>query len=155
LPAIHDDRSLQQNLNEVRRYKKDLNQMGGGDPSGSDETEPIISPLPIFDRIGSRPVILPRQCVPHFFEVIYVFNDFRMKDYPWTGLDRNIADTLSIYWTNFAKAGDPNGPGLTHWPICNPKDEFLNINDTVRLERFNSAGIDLIARFQEELRRAQ
>ena len=92
-------------------------------------------------------MILPRQCVPHFFEVIYVFNDFRMKDYPWTDLDRNIADTLSIYWTNFAKARDPNGPGLTHWPIYNPKDEFLNINDTVRLERFNSAGIDLIAGF--------
>jgi len=45
--------------------------------------------------------------------------------------------------------------GLTHWPIYNPKDEFLNINDTVRLERFNSAGIDLIAGFQEELPRAQ
>ena len=48
-PAIHGDRSLQQNLNEVRLYEKDLNQIGGDDPSGSDETQPIISPLPIFD----------------------------------------------------------------------------------------------------------
>jgi len=100
----------------VRLYEKDLNQLGGDDPSGSDETEPIISPLPIFDGIGSRSVIFAAAMCSHFFEVIYVFNDFCMKDYPWTDLDRNIADTLSIYWTNFAKAGEPNGPGLTHWP---------------------------------------
>ncbi len=92
----------------------------------------------------------------HFSEVIYVFNNLRMKDYPWTELDRKVADTLSTYWTNFAKAGNPNGPGLTNWPVYNPKDEFwLNIGDSVRLERFNSAGVDFIAGVQEDLRRAR
>jgi len=32
--------------------------------------------------------------------VIYVFNNLRMKDYPWTDLDRQVADTLATYWTN-------------------------------------------------------
>ena len=92
----------------------------------------------------------------HFSEVIYVFNNLRMKDYPWTDLDRKVAGTLASYWTNFAKTGNPNGAGLTNWPVYNPKDEFwLNVGDTVRLERFNSAGVDFIAAVQEELRRAR
>jgi para-nitrobenzyl esterase len=92
----------------------------------------------------------------HFSEVIYVFDNLRMKDYPWTDLDRRTADVLATYWTNFAKTGNPNRPGLTGWPVYNPKDEFwLNIGDTVRLERFSSAGVDFIAGVQEEIRRAR
>ena len=89
----------------------------------------------------------------HFSEVIYVFNNLRMKDYPWTDLDRRIADMLSSYWTNFTRRSNPNGSGLPSWPVYNPKDEYwLNIGDSTRLERFHSAGVDLIAAVQEELR---
>ena len=103
---------------------------------------------------GQRQQPAPSAGAVHFSEVIYVFNNLRMKDYPWTDLDRNVADTLATYWTNFAKTGNPNGPGAHNWPVYNPKDEFwLNIGDTVRLERFNSAGVDFIAAVQEELRR--
>jgi para-nitrobenzyl esterase len=92
----------------------------------------------------------------HFSEVVYVFQNLRMKDLPWTDVDRQVADTMATYWTNFAKNGNPNGPGLVNWPTYNPKDEYwLNIGDTVRLERFNSAGVDFIAAVQEELRRAR
>ncbi len=92
----------------------------------------------------------------HFSEVIYVFNNLRMKDYPWTDVDRKVADTMATYWTNFAKSGNPNGAGLTNWPVYNPKDEFwLNFGDTVRLERFNAKGVDFITAVQEELRRAR
>ena len=92
----------------------------------------------------------------HFSEVIYVFNNLRMKDYPWTSIDRRVADNLSSYWTNFTKNLNPNGSGLTNWPVYSPKDEYwMNFGDTYRMERFNSAGVDVISAVQEELRRAR
>jgi para-nitrobenzyl esterase len=34
----------------------------------------------------------------------------------WTDEDRRLGDMLANYWTNFARTGDPNGPGLPRWP---------------------------------------
>jgi para-nitrobenzyl esterase len=34
-----------------------------------------------------------------------------------TDIDWRISEVMQLYWTNFAKNGDPNGPGLpTKWP---------------------------------------
>jgi para-nitrobenzyl esterase len=111
--------------------------------------------LYMFSHVPPRPegngnnAAAPAGAV-HFSEVIYVFNNLRMKDYPYTDIDRKVADTMSAYWTNLAKVLNPNGAGLPNWPVYNPKDEYwLNIGDTVRLERFNSAGLDLITAVQE------
>ena len=40
---------------------------------------------------------------------------------PWTDLDRQVSDTLSSYWVNFATTGNPNGKGLTEWPAYTAK----------------------------------
>jgi len=52
----------------------------------------------------------------HTSEVPYVLNTLGKSDRAFTGQDRQIADTLSSYWANFAANGDPNGKGLPHWP---------------------------------------
>ena len=52
----------------------------------------------------------------HTSEVPYVLNSLSMTGRPITDADRKVADTMSSYWANFIKTGNPNGPGLAHWP---------------------------------------
>jgi hypothetical protein len=40
--------------------------------------------------------------------------------------DQAVARMVNTYWANFARTGDPNGPGLVKWPLDDPgKDEIL------------------------------
>jgi para-nitrobenzyl esterase len=52
----------------------------------------------------------------HYAELWYVFDHLDQSPWRWTKADRQVADEMSTYWVNFAKSGDPNGPGLPQWP---------------------------------------
>jgi para-nitrobenzyl esterase len=60
----------------------------------------------------------------HGAEAQYVFQNL-LPGRPWTDLDRQLADTISSYWVNFAATGDPNGKGLPKWRTFDEKKSDL------------------------------
>lgn len=53
----------------------------------------------------------------HSAEIEYVFGMLDSKaGVPWRAEDRALSDQMQKYWTNFARSGNPNGPGLPQWP---------------------------------------
>ena len=51
----------------------------------------------------------------HGAEAQYIFQNL-LPPRAWTDLDRQVSDTLSSYWVNFAANGNPNTKSLAKWP---------------------------------------
>jgi para-nitrobenzyl esterase len=49
----------------------------------------------------------------HAAEIAYVFQRAAPN---WTAAERKLSESISDYWVNFARTGDPNGSGLPAWP---------------------------------------
>jgi para-nitrobenzyl esterase len=69
----------------------------------------------------------------HTSEVPYVFDSLSRSDRPFTAADRKLADTISSYWVNFARSGDPNGKSLPVWPAVSADRALtMELGDEVR-----------------------
>ena len=65
----------------------------------------------------------PRLGAYHSAEIEYVFGQLDSKtDVTWRDSDRQVSEMMQKYWSNFAKNGNPNGPGLANWPPYTASD---------------------------------
>ena len=73
-----------------------------------------------FDRVTPWPEH-PEFGAHHTSEVPYVFRTVGRGARAWEAVDTTISDRMAAYVVNFARTGDPNGPGLPPWPAFAPE----------------------------------
>ena len=70
----------------------------------------------------------------HAAEIAYVFRNLGFPQR--REVDDQLADTMSNYWVNFARTGDPNGKGLPKWaPYTREEESYLEFSQPVQLRR--------------------
>ncbi len=67
----------------------------------------------------------------HGSELRYVFGDLGgPRLHAPTAQDSTLSNLIQSYWVNFAKTGNPNGPGLPHWPVFRASSQRVMYLDT-------------------------
>lgn len=77
--------------------------------------------LYLFSYVSASMQARMRFGAAHGSEIPYVFNNLRPRNGATVdSKDEAVARMMNTYWANFARTGDPNGPGLPKWPRYQP-----------------------------------
>jgi len=93
---------------------------------------------PVYRYEFDQPLPPPLNTTPHASDIMFVFQVLSSRNLPWTRDDYNVSELMASYWTNFAKTGDPNGPGLPVWPMYDSNNGY----QVMHLEENSAAAPD-------------
>jgi para-nitrobenzyl esterase len=93
----------------------------------------------VWEYEFSHPLPEATRGATHSSELRYVFGVFPTG--PVADSERKISNDIETYWTNFAKTGDPNSPGLPAWPKYDAKARrYLEFTDGGPVAKENLRG---------------
>ncbi len=67
----------------------------------------------------------------HTGEVPFAYNNLKFVNRPFKPSDHALAKTMSGYWINFIKTGNPNGKELPQWPAYSKNGQSIMIFDEI------------------------
>ncbi|HEX7760433.1 MAG TPA: carboxylesterase family protein, partial [Caulobacteraceae bacterium] len=79
-------------------------------------------------------------------EMVFMNRDLRWPG-PWSDADAAMARAVNGYWINFARTGNPNGPGLPAWPAYSGEGDTLmgfGQAGAAAVQHFGKARLDAI-----------
>ncbi len=98
----------------------------------------------VFDHVAEaqRPA---RNGAAHASELAYLFGNLPDDAAP---SDRAASELMMAYWIAFARTGDPNGPGLSHWPQVGADDQVMTMRDggATHAPSFGNPRLDAVER---------
>lgn len=88
-----------------------------------------------FSHVPPDKPDFPNYGAFHTSEVPYALHTLHTWMRPWEPLDRTLENTISAYWVNFAKTGNPNGAGLPEWKTYDQTSgNIMLLGDKVELD---------------------
>jgi carboxylesterase type B len=74
----------------------------------------------------------------HLWDMFYLFGWLKAPaDQP---RDARLVDQEQLYLTNFARSGNPNGPGLPNWPMSGTSHAYLDFASSGAVSKKNLRG---------------